>query len=702
MTVRHVNSVISSVGGLSLLLALLCHPLRGQEWSVPVAPNTNAQNSPVSPDTATLAPGAEEDILNLDIDQLGQVDVVVPSFDLEVTSVARRASTVGKSPAAVFVITQEMIRRSGATSIPELLRMAPGVQVARIDANQWAITARGFNSRFANKLLVLIDGRSVYTPLFSGVYWDVQDTLLQDIDRIEVIRGPGATLWGANAVNGVINIITKKAKETQGALITSGGGSEENAMNGLRYGGNVGSNFHYRVYGKHFDRDTGFDPAGAHDDWRQGRVGFRTDWELDEYACDTLTFQGDYYDGSSGTASHFPTLTPPGNSLGAGDIQVSGGNFLTRWTHRFDEESELTLQLYYDRAERRSLFLDQEIDIFDVDLAHHFPLSDRHGLTWGLHFRRVSDDLGSPDPFVLRFDPPRRQTDLASAFVQDEITLIDETLMLTLGSKFEHNEFTGFEFQPSGRLLWTPDRKHALWASVSRAVRTPARSEDDMRLVFANIAPSPPMFLAIFGDRNIESEDLLAYEIGFREQTTDEFSWDLALFFNDYNDLMAFAPGTPVLPPPALIIPSVPTNRMDGETYGVELAADYAIANWWRVHGSYSFLQMQLHADAGTAADAESAEGESPHNQAFLQSSWDLPGDLEFDLMGRYVDNLPALNVSNYITLDLRLGYRPNESWEFSVVGQNLLEEHHQEFSSQDPVHSEVDRGVYAQAIWRR
>ena len=697
-----LNSVWARLCCLLLLLFSPCSTVAfGQDDSGPVESNTDIRQGEEAAGTTTVGEADVDDILDLDIEQLGKVDVVVPSFDIEVTSVTKSKSTVGKSPAAVYVITQEMIRRSAATSIPRLLRMVPGLQVARIDANKWAISSRGFNGRFANKLLVMIDGRSVYSPVFSGVYWDIQDTVLQDIERIEVIRGPGATVWGANAVNGVINIITKNAKETQGALIASGGGSEDKTINSVRYGGQSGSNLHYRIYGKQFERDTGTNPGGAHDDWRQKRVGMRADWNPDDSERDLVTFQGDYYEGTAGSTYVFPTLMPPSNTSAVHDDRVAGGNFMTRWTRQLDDESSFSLQGYYDRRERIDLFQNRVVDILDVDFTHRLRPARDHGVTWGMRYRYISSDQSFTNPFVINFIPAERQTNQYSAFLQDEISLVDDVLSLTLGSKFMHNDFTGFEYQPGSRLLWAIDKKRVAWASVSRAVRTPSRADDDLRLVFANIAPAPPTFLGLRGNRNFESEDLLAFEIGYREQPKEEFSWDVSLFYNDYNDLFASSAGSVVFQPPAFLLLQDSINGMDGETYGVELSANYKINPNWNLHGSYTFLQMQLHAGSNTSSTAESAEGESPQNQVYVQSSWNLTESLEFDLIGRYVDSLPTININHYTTLDLRLAWRPNKNWEFAVLGRNLLEEHHREFAGTDTLSTEVDRGVFAQAIWR-
>ncbi len=638
-------------------------------------------------------------LLDLDIDDLGNVDMVVPAFDVEVTSVTRNESTVGRSPAAVHVITQEMIRRSGKTSVPELLRMVPGLQVARINSNIWAISSRGFNNRFANKLLVLIDGRSVYTSTFSGVNWDVQDLVLEDIERIEVIRGPGATVWGANAVNGVINIITKRAQDTQGLMIAAGGGDQDKSINQFRYGGVTSGNVHYRVYGKHFERAAGFspDPTGPHDDWRQGRLGFRADWGDADCQCDTATVQGELYSGAAG--EHFPALPIPGPPFTAavtGDAVVSGGHFLARWDHRIDDETNYHLQAYYDRRNRRDVFADQHVDTFDVEFQHRSLVCWHHAVTWGLGYRLVSDNHPATFPHSFSLDPVSRQTNLCSAFIQDEIELVDDELTFLVGCKFEHNGYSGFEYQPTGRLLWMLDERRAVWGAVSRAVRTPSRVAEDMRL---RLLIMPPVVFGQFdGTRALEAEDLMAYEIGYRAQPTDAFSWDVTLFHNDYEDLITFLPtGPPAGFPPT--VPFVFANAGSAETFGVELSCQWQPADWWRLSGWYSFISVH-------PADRFDPGGErmTPRNQAWLMISRDLPRGWEVDVLGRYVDTVPGADARNYISLDLRLGWRPVDRWEFSVVGQNLLDSHRGEFlyNFVNAQPTEVRRGVYAQVVFRR
>ena len=622
--------------------------------------------------------------------------------NVQVTSVSKRAENLSQASAAVAVISRDDIQRSGARTIAEALRQAPGVQVAHVDAHTWAVSARGFNDSFANKLLVLMDGRSVYTPLFSGVYWDVQDTMLEDIDRIEVIRGPGATLWGANAVNGVINIITRSAKDTVGGLAVAGGGNEELGFAAVRHGGKLGENAFYRVYSKYDSRDSSALPDGAlaDDRWQMARSGFRIDWEPNAKA--NITLQGDLYGGWLDQTYRFPTLTAPDYSEVASEpIDVSGGNLLTRWKHDFSAESDMTLQIYYDRTRRdaRRLLM-EERDTFDIDWQHHWRINECNFWTWGLGYRASMDHLEGD--FLTSFNPERRTSHLGSLFMQDEITLVPERLQLVLGSKFEHNDYTGFEFQPGARVSWTPGERHTLWASVARAVRTPSRAEDGIRLNDRVSAGAPPTVGSVFGNADYKSEELTAYEAGYRVQLWDRVSVDLAAFYNVYDDLRttefrgaALDPGLPGSP---IVGRIAIDNKASGETFGGELALTWQPADWWRWRGSYSLLEAQLHPKrSSNDGDAEDDEQKSPHHQITLQTSLDLPGHLHFDLMGRYVDQLRELGVGAYFAADARLAWRPCSRVELSIAGQNLFDDRHLEFvPTIIPVQqTETQRSVY-------
>jgi iron complex outermembrane receptor protein len=608
-------------------------------------------------------------------------------LNLEVTTVTRRESTVGDSPAAIFVITQDDIRRSGATSIPEALRLAPGLEVAQADSSTWAISARGFNSTSANKLLVLMDGRSVYAPVFSGVFWDVQDTTLEDIDRIEVIRGPAGALWGANAVNGVINIITKSAQDTQGLLLYGGGGTEERVFGGARFGWKPAEDVYARVYVKQFERDettvssNGLDSADA---WMMRQGGFRVDWlpSTDNH----LTFQGDVYSGERDNRPNF---------FGRGDTDLFGGNVLGRWSHEFASAGDLQLQTYYDRTERSipGVF-GEDRDTFDVDFQHHIPWGERQNVTWGLGYRITSDQVNNS--FVIALDPDHRTTQTISTFIQDEIELVKDCLRLTLGSKFEHNDFTGFEIQPNARLLWKIDKRQTAWAAVSRAVRTPTRLESDLLINFPVGGGTNIVFR---GSPEFDSESVIAYELGYRVEPVNWLAFDVATFYNVYDRLASVEQGTP---PPSTntVLLSSFGNKLSGETYGVELGATWKAADWWTIRAAYTFLEEQLHTDSSsTDTNSELSAGNNPHHQFYVRSSVDFPHRVELDCTLRYVDTLPNQNVASYLVADVRLGWRPTKQLELAVVGQNLLDNRHPEFGTGATRH-EIQNGVYGKVTY--
>jgi iron complex outermembrane receptor protein len=619
-------------------------------------------------------------------------------MNLQVTSVSKRTQKVADAAAAIFVITQEDIRRSGATSIPEALRLAPGLEVARIDQNKWAIGSRGFNGRFDNKLLVLIDGRSVYTPLFSGVYWNVQDVMLEDVDRIEVIRGPGATLWGANAVDGVINVITKKAKATQSAVVTAGAGTDERAAGGVRYGGKLGDNTYYRAYTKYFDWGPSAYPypsgMTAHDGWDALRGGFRADWT--PAGANSLTLQGDIYRSRFDETLTVASLSAPYSNTFPNDGKYSGGNILGRWNHT-SERSSMSLQMYYDNTTitDHSLFGDHQ-NILDLDFQHGFHVGDSQQFVWGLGYRSIRDKNDSS--FTVSLQPNQVTLNQFSTFLQDEISLVDNRLQITLGSKFERNKFTGFEIEPNARLLWTLTPNQSIWTAVSRAVRTPALTEEGLRLNSAVIPPgnsSPfPTVIAVFGcnisspppcSQQFNSEDLLAYELGYRVQATSNLSLDIATFYNNYSNLRTAEPGAPFVEgspaPTDVVVPFVAGNKMSGGTYGVELFADWKVVPKWRLAGSYSYLQMDIHKNKDSLDPTpDNPNGSSPRHQWYLRSSVDLPKHFDQDTTLRFVDHLPGLNVPSYYSLDAHLGWRPVTRLELSIGGQNLLNNWHLEF----------------------
>ncbi|MFW2373271.1 MAG: TonB-dependent receptor plug domain-containing protein [Gammaproteobacteria bacterium] len=621
-------------------------------------------------------------------------------LSVEVTSVSRKKQPLSEAAAAVFVISQEDIRRSGVTSIPEALRMAPGIQVARINAQTWAITSRGFNGLFANKLLVLIDGRSVYTPTYAGVYWDVQDTLLEDVERIEVIRGPGATLWGANAVNGVINIITRASADTQNGFIKLAAGNEEKAIAGFRYGAELGDQTQGRLYLKYADHDSfvvNNTEIDAGDDWTSAQAGFRLDGQLS--AQHSWTLQGDVYQNDENQRVAIlwldPATNPPPyqeNNMPS-QADASGWNLLGRWSHQSSAESSMSLQLYLDHTERNQIYLTQVYDIVDIDFQHQLKLGTSNELIWGLGMRRIDDEFDNS--FAVSINPDHQSNTVYSAFIQDEISLDPDILSLILGSKFEHNDYTGSEVQPSVRALWLPAQGHSTWVAVSRAVRTPSRIEDDGRIVTVIIPPTPTV-VSLEGINAFESEELLAYELGYRLQASSNLSWDLAAFYNDYKNLQSYESGEF-------------GNKVQASTHGIELALDWRPIEWWRLQTSYSYINIsaQIDADSTDTISVQLQENNVPDQQLSLRSTMDISQRWKLDVWAYYVDELPVTSISalqssqlveDYTSLNIRLAWEPVSNLEISLVGQNLLDATHLEFIGESFIpQTLVERSVYGQ-----
>jgi len=634
-------------------------------------------------------------------------------MNIEVTTVSKKEEKLFQTAAAIYVITQEDIHRSGATSIPELLRMVPGVNVARVNSSVWAISARGFNGRFSNKLLVLIDGRSIYTPSFSGVFWDVHDLMLEDIERIEVIRGPGGTLWGANAVNGVINIITKHAKDTQGGLITTGGGSEERGSGGARLGGTLGSQAHYRIFARYFNRGHQVDLSGraGADQWDLAHTGFRIDWKLSER--DSLTGHGDLFYGHARQLLQITQLeTAPLTFLTPTRNERSGGNVLARWNHAFSGRSDTSVQFYYDRTKLKDGYFNDHLDTFDLDFQHHLALNKRQDLVWGFGYRRARNDANYNSITGLTVNPRSRTLQLVSAFAQDEVALVKDRLRLTLGTKLEHNVYTGLEIQPSARLLWTPNTRHSLWAAVSRAVRTPSRKETDTRFV-ADILPGPNglnIVAAVFGNPNFKSETLNAYELGYRVRPNNRVSLDLATFYNTYNHLLTTELGTQsfeLFPlPPHILIPLRYDNLRRARSYGLEVAANWTATDRWKLSANYSLLKIRSRLDpVSQDQNYERPDRDNPDHQFHVQSFLTLPRNFEIDTSLFYVSPLANQIAPSYARVDLRLGWHLTESFDLSVVMQNLLDKQHLEFNdptqAQATIPSEIKRSVYGKLTWR-
>ena len=624
---------------------------------------------------ASAATLASTDLGNLSIEDLANI---------EITSVSKADQPLSEAPAAIYVITHDAITRSGATRLPDILRLAPNLQVAQVTATSYAISARGFNGTAAGKLLVLIDGRSVYSPFFSGVFWDQHDVPPEAIERIEVISGPGATLWGANAVNGVINIITRPAGETQGGVLSLGGGGRERRAS-LQYGGELGAALSYRVYAEaaHHDHDVMASGANARDGWSQNQAGFRLDWAP---GADLVTMQGDIYDGSE-------------HQLSTASRAVSGHNLLARWTHPLNPGSNLQVQAYYDYLERRvtGVFGDF-LDTYDLDVQHSFSLGRAHEIVWGGGYRRTHDRFpivpGNPtSPFTQFFRPESRDLNLVNLFAQDTIAL-SPSLKLIVGLKLEDNPYVDVEPLPSVRLSWKVADNALLWAAASRAIRAPSRFDRD----FVQTRRST----VIIGPGTFQPETLVAYELGYRGQPSPRTSLSVSAFYNVYDDLRTFEFG------PGGTLPITVANRMEGETYGVEAWGGYQVADWWQLTAGANWLHEDLRFKPGSSRQGGiQTAGNDPKHQVSAGSLMTLPNDLTLDLHLRRVGALPAPASPAYTEVNGRLGWAVTKSVELSLSGFNLLHDHHPEFGAAKAAVQvgatgvETGRSIVLDARWR-
>ncbi len=645
------------------------------------------------------------EIFDMDIYQLMQQEVTV-------TSPSKKPQKLHTTASAIYVLTQEDIQRSGAVNIMEALRMVPGVLVSKINQNSYTISMRGFNRRLgSDKLLVLMDGRTIYSPSAAGVFWLSQDTVLEDIDRIEVIRGPGAALWGSNAVAGVINIITKTSEETQGVLASGGYGTEEEGFATLRYGGKVNDSFNYRAYGKFRNRDDGLntDKSKASDDKRMHQLGFRSDWKMS--SKDNLTTQGDYYKVKPETdiPRRFESFTA-GTTPFQGIYDYSGANFLSRWTRTLDDDSSYKLQTYYDFFRRKSgLPLDDTVQQFDVEFQHDFKYGKRQDLSWGLNYRAAFFDFEKTPIFELE----NETTNLFGFFVHDEIKIVPDKWSLILGTKLEHNDFTGLEVQPNARMLWTPKDNHTVWAAFSRAIRIPSITED-RRNINRALIPLPnslPLLLKDINPGVPDPEELLAYEIGYRYNVESKFYFDITGFYFDYDEIIDFRNDTVFFesnPISHLVVATANDNAIEGEVYGVEIAAQWQPLKNLRLSLGYTFTQIDFRpilpntfdpAAFGGEGDLES-EGE-PDHILNARSYLNLTPNLQLDTLFYLVSEHSVRRIPMYTRFDLRLGWKPNKNTELSFVGQNLFDPSHQEANELIERNSETQRSFYLKATFR-
>ena len=647
----------------------------------------------------------------LNVDELATLSLE-DLMDIEITSASKKVQRVGDVPAAVFVLTQDEIRRSGANNLPEALRLVPGVHVGQIDNNNWAIGVRGFQGLFANKLLVLIDGRSVYSPLFSGVHWGLRDVLLEDVDRVEVIRGPGASVWGANAVNGVINVITKSSMETKGRLAKIGVGSQGDLVGAVRQGGEASGGLTYRAYAKADRRDAlkDFDGVEANDDSKSKRAGFRID---NNPSTDSeWSLHGGLFANHVGETQPVFSLTSPFSGTVASDAEFGGAHLLGSWTRRLDDGDEITLQSYYDRTTwDNGVYrgVGYNVDTIDVDMTHRMALSESHDLVWGGGYRL--NVIGTKNGDDVSFDGDRKDN-LFSGFLQDEMALFDNHARLTFGTKLEHNPYTGFELQPTVRALVTPHPDHVGWIALSRAVRTPSLAETDTTTRLSVLPPSGlsplPTAVDLVPNEDAGAEDVVAIEAGYRVQPSPTLNFDLALFYNIYDDLLLPVPAETTLvgAPPAVITTQRLENIGDAVAYGFELAAEYQLRSWWRLRSAYGLTIVEADSESSSTTALVSAEGlenGTPRNQALVRSSMDLLEAVELDFTVRYVDEVERFELPSYTAVDVRLGWQLADGVELSLVGQNLLDGGHPEYQSEggSPSATEVPRSVFARVTLR-
>lgn len=607
-------------------------------------------------------------------------------MSMQVTTVSKTEQKLSQTAAAVFVITQEDIARSGARDIPTLLRMVPGLDVAQINADTWAINSRGFNSRFANELQVLVDGRSVYSDSFGGVFWDQLDVPLEDIERIEVIRGPGGSVWGGNSVNGVINIITQKASKTKGAMAVAGGGTEEQGFGTLQYGGSAGKSTDYRIFAKYLNEGAlqGMTGGGGGDGWHSLRAGFRSDTEISPR--DTLMLQGDMYSIGEGSPTYnLPSVTSPAPVPVESIFGVTGGFLQSVWKHASSPSSDTTLVISYDRYERDDVLFDHR-GTLDINFQHHFDWGSRQNILWGGEYRRSTSTTNGN--LYVSYSPTDLNTNMYSGFVEDAFSLIPQRVTLTAGARLEHNYFSGFNLMPSARAAWTITPRQTLWIAVSRALRTPSEVDTHLR---ANLASYPgaggvPNLVAFIGNPNVKDEGLTAFEAGYRPAITKRLTADFAAYFNLYDHQETNEPATPFFEntpaPPHLVVPITYENLMHGETHGFEISANWRPASRWMLSAGYSFEEIHMHL-APTSQDTTSVsavQGASPTHSAQLRSHVRLWRGVEWDTSAYFVDRLTEPKAPSYTRVDAQLSWNFMERATISVVGQNLAQDHHEEF----------------------
>jgi iron complex outermembrane receptor protein len=647
------------------------------------------------------------DLTKVDIEDL---------MNIEVTSVSKKEQKLSRVASAVFVITREDIRRSGATNIEDLFRMVPGLDVGEINGSTWAIGARGFNEQLSNKLLVMVDGRIVYTEAFGGVYWDTVDLPLEDIDRIEVIRGPGGSLWGANAVNGVISIFTKRAAETRGGLIEATGGNIVQGSGTAEYGDKIGRETDYRVFAKYSNEASMGDLSGqsGDDGWHMLRGGFRTDSTLTPK--DTLTVEGNLYTEREGELAVFlPSITSPGLTTIPDEITSAGGFIQTNWKHQYSDLSDSELQVSFTHYTRDDPLEAEERSTLYLDYQHHFRWGKRQDVIWGAGNFYTNGQINGT--LTVFFSPPAKTLDVANAFVQDEIAILPDRLYVTVGAKLEHNNYTGFEFLPSIRTTWEFNKQEMVWAAVSRAVRTPTPNDTDLSVNLGEVgeANGVPVVLRFTGNKDFQNEGLVAFEAGYRAAVSNRVTFDLAAYYNDYDNLQTTEPSTSFFEatpaPPHEVETLTYGNLMYGESHGIEMAANWKVTGRWELSPGFAFEALHLHLDP-RSEDQQTvpfAQGNSPRKMGQLRSHMELWKRWSWDASAYYVDPLTnqgfsgTVRIPAYTRLDTGLTWKALERLTLSVAGQNLLKRNHVEFEDffGSMQSDEIKRSGYVRLIWQ-
>jgi iron complex outermembrane recepter protein len=690
------------------LLIFACAVSGASAWAqTPQSTAESGTASTSSPSTKQKSESEAKDLTKASIEDL---------MNIQVTSASKKEQKLSRVAAAIFVITPEDIRRSGATNIPDLLRMVPGLDVGQMNGSTWAIGARGFNDQFSDKLLVTIDGRIVYTPNFAGVYWDMVDLPLEDIDRIEVIRGPGGSIWGANAVNGVISIFTKRAADSQGGMVEATGGSLVQGAGTVEYGGTAGKDTDFRVFTKYFNDGPEEDFTGQNGDdgWHMLRAGFRTDSTVSPK--DSLTFEGNLYTAREGELGYFlPSITSPGLIPVAEEISYGGGFVQSSWKHQCSDHSDSELQVSFTRYTRDDPLEPETRDTLYADYQHHFAWGARQDIILGGGYYFTADNI--PGSLTVSFNPQSKTLQVFNFFVQDEIALVPDRVYLTAGTKVEQNTYTGWGWMPSIRATWEASPQHMFWTAVSRALRTPSRNDTNLVVGLGGFTGpnGVPVFEQFIGNPNYQNEELLAYEAGYRTTFSKNVSLDLAAYYNDYNQLQSIEPSVsffqPTPAPPHEVDTLTFENLLYGETHGFEAAGKWKVSNRWEISPGFAFEAIHLHKDptSQSVVSVPYYQGNVPERMAQLRSHVELAKRWSWDASTYYVDPLrdqgPSVNarIPAYTRVDSNIMWKVGERFAVSIVGQNLAQDHHLEF---DDVFGslqsgEIKRSGYLKLTWQ-